>query len=228
MILLLFACGLQSDSGSQSIDGDVGLTAIWLPTGTVVVQTGAATGAELSWSSQYDREAPTLSITAESGLLQVDTDCHLNKVCAVDLQVELPATSALQTDITEGGLFVTGLSGAINGAVGTGGITLESLSGDVVVGIESGDILGTDIQSATFAGGGVNGNRDVVFSVTPLDVTLNTIAGDVQLEVPTGVYELEVATGNGTLELEGVEEDAEAPNRIGISVEEGNIQVLGR
>jgi DUF4097 and DUF4098 domain-containing protein YvlB len=228
VILLLLACGLKTDSGAQSVDGEVGLAAIWMPTGTVVVEGGAPTGASLSWSSQYDREAPTLSITAESGLLQVDTDCHLNKVCAVDLQVELPATASLQVDIIEGGLFVTGIAGDVNGAVGTGGINLDGLSGDVVVGIENGDILGSDIQSGTFAGGGVNGNREVVFSTMPTDVTLNTVAGDVHLEVPTGSYALEVATNNGTLQVEGVEEDADAPNRIGISVEDGNIEVLGR
>ncbi len=228
MILFLLACGLRSESGSASVEGDVAMTAIWVPTGTVVVQVGAAKSATLSWSSQYDREAPTLAVIAESGLLQVDTDCHLNKVCVVDLQVDLPATSALQVDIIEGGLFVTGLSGAINGAVGTGGITLDAISGDVVVGIESGDIRGTAMQSPTFAGGGVTGNRDVVFSAAPTDVTLNTVTGDVQLEVPTGAYELDVVTGSGDRVVEGVQEDPDAPHRIGISVDEGDIQVLGR
>ena len=211
-----------------SVDGEIGLAAIWLPTGTVSVQAAAATGGSLRWSSQFDREAPTLSVTAESGLLQVDTDCHLNKVCAVDLQVDLPPTSALQVDMTEGGLFVNGLSGSINGAVGTGGITLEALSGDVVVGIETGDIVGTGIESPPFAGGGVTGNRDVQFSTAPTDVTLNTIYGNVDLEVPTGTYKVEAATNDGSLTTEGVEEDPDATNRIGISVEEGNIQVIGR
>lgn len=228
MILLLLACGLQTDSGSASVDGAVGVTAIWLPTGTVVVEAGSDSGATMSWNSQYDRDAPTVAVIAESGLVQVDTDCHLNKVCVVDLQVAVPAATSLQVDITEGGFFVTGLIGSINAAVGTGGITLDALSGDVVVGIESGDIRGTAIQSPTFAGGGVTGNRDVVFSSPPTDVTLNTVYGDVQLEVPAGAYELEVATNNGNRLVEGVEEDPDAPNRIGISVEEGDIQVLGR
>ncbi|MBM4389895.1 MAG: hypothetical protein FJ090_02125 [Deltaproteobacteria bacterium] len=62
----------------------------------------------------------------------------------------------------------------------------------------------------------------------PSDVLVDLDHGSVEIVLPTGDYDLAFRAGVGSLTLDGVAHDAEAPNRIDITLRAGDIHIAGR
>lgn len=182
-----------------------------------------ATGAQLRWRMTWSDQQPTVSAELVAGTWVVETDCPLQLVCTVDLDLTVPAAADVLLENGSGDVVVRDLSGRLDASAGSGDMQLEALSGETHVDIGSGDLTGTALV-ATFDALVGSGDIDLTFA-TAANVSLETGSGDVALTVPPGTYAVSVETGSGDVSVSGVQQDPSGAVALTVQTGSGDVTI---
>lgn len=146
----------------------------------------------------------------EDGVLFLDYDCGGPELCGGDISVEAPPRTLLELDL------------------GAGDVTLEGMSGDLRAAVGAGAISASDLHAPTahFATGA--GEIAASFGSTPSRIDAVVATGSIDLEVPSGSYALFLDAKAGSIDVDGIVEDPEAPNVIQAETAAGSISIDGR
>jgi hypothetical protein len=212
-ILAACAAPTEVEEGEESVTEAVSGVTVDGGAGDLrVTGSSTATGAELRWRMTWSDERPTLTQAQEGGVWVIQTDCPLQLVCLVDLDLTVPAAADAVLAVGSGDSVVRGLSGRVDLSAGSGDMLLDALAGEAHVDIGSGDLTGTALVAPLHVLVG-SGDLDLVFDA-PAEVDLAAGSGDIGLTVPPGAYAVSVETGSGDVSVSGIEDTADGVELI--------------
>jgi hypothetical protein len=140
------------------------------------------------------------------GTLLLRSECALLATCRVDMEVEVPAGTALTLRVGSGDVWLDGAIGDVQVDVGDGTVRAE-LAGQGRRGVRMGW-----------------GDVDLQLATVPTGVAVNVAHGDVTVGVPEGVYRLDLE-GFAGVERTGVEE-GEGPV-VQVQTRSGRVRLSG-
>jgi len=213
-----------------------GVTRVIASSDTGDIQVRAAAAGEqprlirtLHWSFHRPQLRQAVSIGADTE--QVDARCPVHWPfgdCSVDLQLVVPAATALQLDIDTGDVSVTGISGGLSAITTTGDVSLSAVGGtNLSARTNTGDIrvlaTGPDPQINASSD---TGDVRLSFTSAPRSVLAKTSTGDVTISVPgADSYAVTAATDVGDKTIQ-VPVDPGSPHSLSVTTSVGDIRVL--
>ncbi|HEX2806202.1 MAG TPA: DUF4097 family beta strand repeat-containing protein, partial [Kineosporiaceae bacterium] len=211
----------------------IGVTQVFATTDTGDVRVRAAAVGEqprmirtLHWSF----ERPQLQQAVSAGIARVDARCPRQwfmSNCSVDLELVVPAATAMQVETDTGRISVSGTSGGLTAITSTGAVTLSGVSGgSVSARTNTGDVtvLATGADGV-LAASTDTGDVRLSFTTSPRSVRASTSTGDVTISVPQGdSYAVNTRTDVGESTVL-VPNDPAAPRSISATTSVGDIQV---
>lgn len=198
---------------AELLVGDLTLTVGAGTTTTVRLRPHGKSGAEMA--EKFTVEARGNDVVVIAPKLR-DSFFSLGSKGSVDVEVELPAGSAVDAKTGAGDMTAAGLLGDVRAATGAGDLTfhevgtaqLKSGSGDITLRSASGDLdAKTGSGDITVGSGGgrldlVSGSGDIELRRSDAAVKARTGSGDLRIGASTG--DLELTTGTGDVDLGAV------------------------
>jgi len=203
--VFLAGCGTKLDAQDYPISATYDRWAVDGDRVSVVVSAGGV-DENVRAVTQYQGQAPRISVELANDTLTIDSNCAERPTCSVELFAELDAAADGQMVSDLGSLQIgTDLTGSMTAELGDGSIT------------------GTDVSIDSLQANLEVGSVDVSWVVRPLSVDVDTLDGDVTIEVPAGSYRLDVPEG---ATIDGVTDDVGADASIRIAAT-GSVVVRG-
>ncbi len=169
--------------------------------------------------------------------------------CSVDYNVTVPRRGDITVKTGSGEVSLEGLEGrvelrtgsgdiAVSGAVsprlevrvGSGDVTLKGSSIDTVRFDQgSGELKAEGLKTRDLGGETSSGRIDVeIVGPPPERIDLDTGSGNVRIQVPAGRYAVTTKTGSGDVQMDRIQLDRKADNKIRIDTGSGDVELLGR
>ncbi|KAB8195737.1 DUF4097 family beta strand repeat protein [Nonomuraea phyllanthi] len=213
--LMLTGCGLASIAGPSNHDTSTyevtdKVTKLQLKTGSgdavITESDGAAVRVTetLNWRGD-EKPKPEHTVEGESLLLTYDCASDLG-TCSVDYKIEVPKGLAVDLDAGSGNITLRGLTGRLDGHVGSGDLDAADLRAKQAV-VEAG-----------------SGNVELKYAAAPDGVELKLGSGNVVLHVPDGAYDVKTETGSGDVDV-SVKDDDSSPRKITLTSGSGDVTV---
>lgn len=207
---------------------------VQLNTGSAQVQVFPTTDgtARVTQTLQWVFAKPTVheSFDRSTGTLHVDATCEGSKIlgssCGVQLDIALPAATAIDAETGSGQLHVGAMSGPVTAQAGSGEIDLSRTSGPLDVRVGSGQISGTDLQSGKVTAQADSGEVNLGFAAPPASVTASVTSGQASVMVPRGTqYRVDTTTTSGFAQVDPSLAASSASGTITVSVTSGEANV---
>jgi hypothetical protein len=201
-------------------------------TGDVRVHAGSpGQPVQITRTLKWSFWAPRSQWTDVGGTLTVTGGCsgggwHWGG-CSVDLDVTVPAGTAVQLTSTTGSIAIAGLAGDLTATSSTGDVTISGTGAHrVVARTDTGDVTVTSTgNDSTVQADTGTGDVSLSFAAPPASVTARTDTGDVTVALPPGSgYLVQTGTDTGTASTE-VSKDAASTHRIDARTATGDVLV---
>ncbi|MFG2693946.1 hypothetical protein [Kitasatospora sp. NPDC048407] len=130
---------------------------------------------------------PVVSKQVEADTLSISVDCPEASMlfgCAVALEIQVPAATAIKSRSGSGWTEILGMSGATSAETGSGQIELSRVSGAIWAKAGSGQIVGTGLTSAEARVVSSSGQITLQYDRPPTLVTARLASGNFVLKVP--------------------------------------------
>jgi len=170
--------------------------------GSIRIEPGAGRHIEVAYTEHYGLRKPTVTATETGHGLQLTARCTgglLANNCSTNYTVTVPALARLDLHSGDGGVQLTGTSGAATIDTGDGGVSLDNVSGDITAHTGDGGITGTQVRSRMVQASTGDGGIGIDWQVAPVTVVATTGDGGIDLVVPagSGPYRTSTSTGDG-------------------------------
>ncbi|MBU7598003.1 DUF4097 family beta strand repeat protein [Streptomyces sp. P38-E01] len=142
--------------------------------------------------------------------------------CSVDYTVELPAGLPVSGETSNGSLSFSRV-GEVRVSTGSGGISLNRVSGTARVRTSNGSVKGRELAGKGVNAQSANGNIDLVSTRTQ-NIDATTSNGNVAVTVPEGRYAVTAKTSRGDTDVD-VTDDPDAGHWIHAGSSNGNIEL---
>ncbi len=186
--------------------------------------TGAAVEVELDCRTV----APEYQVRVDGGTLLVSLDADLDaSACTGRFELAVPRRASLDLRTGDGEVLVANVRAGVRIATYDGGVALENVAGGLDVAAPDGDVIGVGIAGADVKVTVGAGHVRLAHAAAPERLDVSVILGGVDVVVPAGAYDVETNVVSGTVRLSGVVDRPEAPNRIRIGAERGDIMLAG-
>ncbi|HSP52745.1 MAG TPA: DUF4097 family beta strand repeat-containing protein [Cryobacterium sp.] len=180
----------------------------------------------------YFGTVPTLQVTTAGGVTSISGGCPSQwfGFCSVELTVRLPASLPLNVLAQNGGLSVTGLTGALDLVTTNGAIATVGTRGDLALETTNGAIDVRDAGSRRVTATTTNGRVELGFLDPPTSVQARSTNGAVTVSLPTdGVtYRVDARTTNGEIDSGSVPSDPSSRRSITAATTNGRVTVEAR
>lgn len=162
------------------------------------------------------------------GILRIQASCAVaSDDCVADLELRVPEALEVRIDTSTGDITLVGMGGNAELASVDGSIEVDGFSADTLLaGTQTGITLGLRLAAEEVEVFSQAGPIDLSFEQRPSDVDVETGQGDIALVVPAGDYFLDTQA-SGTVNLEGVQHDADSVQVLRAVTTEGAISILG-
>lgn len=197
--------------------------------GSVRVEVGTASTVDVTYTEHYELKRPVVSATTLKSGIQLTARCPggiFGNNCDINYVITVPAAARLVLHSGNGGLQVSGSTGAESLDTGDGGITIENVSGDIVARTGNGGIHGAQLGSASVNATTGDGGIALEWAIRPTAVIATTGNGGIDLTVPKGggPYRVSTHTGNGGVDVT-VPTDVGASASITAQTGDGGIDI---
>ena len=256
LLVVVSVCGVASvladfgDDGAQwhtidrTFDRPVDTLELNMSNGSVTVETDEGGDVDLWAQVFYHNERPQPRHEIVGRTLSVSFDGCDGDVCWADYVITVPESTAVNVTISDGGIAVSGVGGAVTVRTDTGSIDLHDIagdaeahtarghiemsrmSGDIVAGTAFGDITGLTLRSESVDVDVGVGEVDLEFDGPPVNVQARAETGGVMIEVPDDgkPYDVTVDTVTEPAEID-VDTSATADRAIDVTVGDGRCVV---
>ncbi|MFI6600439.1 DUF4097 family beta strand repeat-containing protein [Nonomuraea sp. NPDC050536] len=212
--LLLTGCGLKSIGGptnqeTQNYQVTDKVTALQLKSGSgdSVISEYDGTAIRVTETLQWRDSKPKPQHKVNGDTLFMTYDCPSNwGSCSVDYKIEIPKGVKLDAD------------------VGSGNLTLRSLTGDLTLNAGSGDIDGSGLGGKKLFAEDGSGNIELKYAAQPDNVDMKTGSGDLTLRVPNGSYDVKTHIGSGDKNVT-LPSDSGSSHKISVDAGSGDVDV---
>ena len=153
----------------------------------VTVRAGGTDRVVVTERVGWSLHKPTVNQRIEADTLSVSVDCpeaSLLVGCAVVLEIQVPAATAIKSRSGSGRTEVFGTSGQTSMETGSGQIQLSQVSGAIWAKCGSGQIIGTGLTSAETRAFSSSGQVTLQYDRPPTSVTARVASGNLVLQVP--------------------------------------------
>ncbi|MFE6056027.1 DUF4097 family beta strand repeat-containing protein [Kitasatospora sp. NPDC056446] len=239
IVLVMVGGGLQS----WSVVAQQQTTADWshdgpihrlrLETGNASVKVRAGRDGHVVVHQRLDWmvRKPVVTTVPDGDLLTVGLHCRqvlpvADFGCGAEIEVDVPASTEVSGAVGSGSVRVEGLSGAVDVSLGSGELLLVDTSGDVSARATSGLIQGTNLSARRVDVRTTSGSMELGFARAPERVEARATSGSLTMTVPRDsryAFSSEVGSGDGRIDPQLA--DADSPNRIHATVTSGSITV---
>lgn len=177
----------------------------------------------LTWKGRM----PAVTESFAGGTLTITSRCPAGqRTCGADVTLSVPRGAAVQAELGNGDVAVSGLTGPVSVTAGRGDLRLSRLSGPLRLRSAAGDIIGETLSSAQVSARSAAGDIALAFTAVPAGVTAASSAGDVSIDVPrqSGGYRVRAATAAGDRTV-SVRADPASPHVIIATSAAGDVTV---
>ena len=214
--------------------------------GSVLLQQVAVGPARLSGTGYYSLVRPNFTERTSADSATFGYPCGLPiGDCGLNMTVSVPTGTAVKISTgggdltadhmtgdltlgTDGGnIQAADTTGDVTMRTGGGDLTADDVAGDVLtMGTDGGNIQATGVADTRLTATSSGGNIEIVLTVVPRDVTVNTDGGNVTIVVPPGPtrYSVSASTDGGTV-TDTVPRSASSPNEITATSSGGDITI---
>lgn len=179
---------------------------------------------DLSWTG----ERPVTEVSIRDDVLYVWATCESQMICSSSYSISIPSQLDADIEIERGGADVMGTDGELVLQLGSGGLVLDDVGGEVAASVDSGGAEGSGLRAEWFYVDVGSGGADLSWSSAPREVEIEVSSGGADLEVPSGSYAVVATAGSGGAEIEGIELDPNSQRSIRVDVGSGGIELNGR
>ncbi|MFJ5923772.1 DUF4097 family beta strand repeat-containing protein [Kitasatospora sp. NPDC092948] len=173
---------------------------------------------------------PTVSQRIEADTLSVSVDCPEASLlfgCAVVLEIQVPAATAIKSRSGSGRTEIFGTSGEISTETGSGQVQLSQVSGAIRAESGSGQIIGTGLTSAETRASSSSGQVTLQYDRPPTSVTARMASGNLVLQVPDdrSQYRIDLSTAGAEKVVDPSLQDSTSSRVIDIVTASGTVTV---
>jgi hypothetical protein len=206
-VLGLLACGSLQVDRSFVEEGALERVRVRWAAGDVHVRAGTATEVKVRVQA-WGPEAPlAFSHERDAEILVIELRCQSPVPCGGTLDLDVPAGTALETDLGDGAADLSGPLGHLSVVVGSGSIVTRGLTSE--------DAVLQVVRGPVRAG----------WSKAPRRAVVASVHGDVRVMVPPGAYD--VQSGGDEPAMYGIVDDPAAANVLRITALDGQAVVEG-
>jgi hypothetical protein len=195
--------------------------------GDVTVRQAAGTDARLTGTATYSLIRPDLKTSHITGGVAIRYNCMVPAGnCGLDATLSVPAQMVASVSTGGGDATAVGTTGDVTLSTDGGDVTADRVSGVLSLSTGGGNIHGTAITAPRVTAHSGGGDIEIVFTVVPRDVRVDTGGGDVTIVVPPGSaqYHVTANTDGGTVS-ESVPINTSSPNVITATSGGGDITI---
>jgi Putative adhesin len=205
----------DTEHRAHVLHGDVSRVVVHGDSGDVRVVPGAAGRVEVRETRRSWLGEPKLRLSLRGGVLDVSVDCpRLTPECSDDLAVAVPPAAAAR--------------GVFDLRTDSGDVSATGVGGPLTMQTDSGDVSGDRLAGATVSGTSDSGDVHLALVAAGRAVKASTGSGNVAVTVPPGRYRIGAQTDSGDVDLDRVQPDDRAVQRIDASSDSGDVAVRGR
>lgn len=187
---------------------------ITAPAGDVVIRVVPGETVRVARVERWSAVRPTVRVRDLDGALDIDAACpttfslDFGTGCSVDLDVAVPAGTAVEVEAGRGHVRATGDLDRLSVTGAVAGVDVDGCVRDLGVRVAAGGVEGT-------------------LACPPDRARLEVVAGPVRLHVPAGRYRLLAESAAGAVDVwPGVVDDGAAPRSLEISAVTGDVELL--
>ncbi|MDH6705473.1 hypothetical protein P3T27_002183 [Kitasatospora sp. MAA19] len=212
---------------------DVSIHKVKLDTGSASVRVRAGREGHVVVRQNLDWmvRKPVVSTTVDGDVLTVGMRCRqilpfADFGCGAQIELEVPAATEVSGAVSSGFVEVDGLSGDVRMDLTSGELRLIGTSGEVDAHATSGMVQGIDLSAERVNAEVGSGSVELDFAKAPHSVDTRTTSGSVRMSLPKDThYAFTGESGSGSRSIDANLADASSPNRIHASVGSGSIRI---
>lgn len=225
LAVLAAACSSASAAEEEFTETPEAIT-ITSGTGDVTV-TASDAGATIEAEISASGEEPEWSADLDGTNLVIDDGCGDRTDCEVNFIITVAGTADVAINTTDGAVGVVDMNSRVEIRGAARAVSLNGITGPIVVDIERGDLLGARLVAtdASFRTG--EGDLDVTLTESFTSLAVVSGSGDVTAQVPDGDYRLDASTGSGAVDVK-VGENEGAASAILMRTEKGDVTIYKR
>ncbi|MEV7601763.1 DUF4097 family beta strand repeat-containing protein [Kitasatospora sp. NPDC089797] len=238
-VLLVFVAGVQTWSlvvrqqTSTTRPYDVTIHRLRLETGSASVRVRAGQEGQVVVRERLDWmvRKPVVSTTFTDDLLTVGMHCRMvlpaaDFGCGAEIELEVPAGTEVTGAVTSGSVAVEGLSGAVRMQLTSGQLTLADTSGEVSAQTTSGLVQGTGLSARRVSARTASGSVELFFSKPPHAVDVGAVSGSLTVGLPRGShYAFSTDIGSGSGQIDPALSDTTSPDTVHAAVGSGSVAI---
>mgnify|MGYP000568752235 CR=1 FL=1 len=184
---------------------------------------------EVERTLRYTGDPPKLTARVDGGVLHLEVTCRpLQQRCSVDHVVRLPSDAHVSVDVGSGGVLVRDLAGDVEVDTGSGDVSVVDVTGAVFVSTGSGNVNGRGLWADEVVVDTGSGDVRLELLAVPDRVSVDTGSGNVLVELPSGPYSVHTDTGSGDVRVDGITSDRSAPSHIDVDTGSGDVDLVGQ
>ncbi|SOB84298.1 DUF4097 family beta strand repeat-containing protein [Streptomyces sp. 1331.2] len=221
----------QQKSSTRQFDGPIHRLRLETGSASVRVRAGREDHVVVHQRLDWMGREPEVSLTPVGDQLTVGLHCRLilpalDLGCGAEIEVEVPAATQVSGAVSSGSVQVEGMSGNVDVRLTSGQLMLVDTSGDVTAHTTSGMIQGTNLSSRRVTAETTSGSMELNFTKPPQQVETRATSGSVNMTLPRGSrYAFTGETGSGSGGIDPQLTDSASPNRIHATVTSGSVSI---
>ena len=188
---------------------------------------GVSIERRLSWSNSR----PSVTETWNGDVLTVAVDCPGVRIgfdqCNVDYFVDVPASVAIEAQVSSGDVTLDGLSAPAQVATSSGDVRVRGLSADSLSARStSGDLILDGLAVKSLTADATSGDIRATFTSAPTTVDAEATSGDVTVTMPRSdmKYKVSIDTTSGDQDSD-VGNDSSGTGSLSIRATSGDVKV---
>ncbi|MGW2375890.1 MULTISPECIES: DUF4097 family beta strand repeat-containing protein [Kitasatospora] len=239
VVLGMLAAGLQTWSlvvrqhTSSTRPYEMAIHQVRLETGSASVRLRAGREGRVVVSQQLDWmfRKPVVSSTVVGDVLTVGMHCRqvlsfTDLGCGAEIELEVPAATAVTGSVSSGSVSVEGLSGSVRMQLTSGQLSLVHTSGEVWARTTSGQVQATDLSAPRVTAETTSGSVELYFTKAPHAVDAKATSGSVIVNVPgNSRYAFSSEIGSGSGQIDPQLADPTSPDTIHAEVTSGSLSI---
>lgn len=195
----------------------------------ISVQAGESAGVSITREFRWTGgDKPRFTETWSGDTLTVSHTCGSARDgrCSVGYQLVVPAGVAVEAETSSGDVSIRGQAGLIKLGTVSGDISLHGSAGPVSIRSISGDVSTSDLRSSRVDASATSGDVNLVFSVVPQALAVQTTTGDTTIRVPSGSdpFRISLQSTSGDHKI-NVESSEQAQRSIDVQSTSGDVTI---
>lgn len=163
----------------------------------------AATSVSVERKLRWNGPLPVIHEVWQGDTLTVSVDCPrstFGRQCTVDYTMDVPASVAIEAEVSSGDITLEGLAGPATLRTSSGDVRVRHFSGPSLdTRSTSGDVILDDLSATTLTAEATSGDIRATFAAAPTTVDATATSGDVTVVVPRSetTYKVRMDTTSG-------------------------------